>query len=71
MSAAQRYLQLKKLQGLISRSEEVILIFPAKDAQERELDGLQEYAESRGFEDDIKIYDIDFFKRKQRRTMLG
>ena len=44
---------------------------PAKDAQERELDGLQEYAESRGFEDDIKIYDIDFFKRKQRRTMLG
>ena len=69
MSAAQRYLQLKKLQGLIS--EEVILIFPAKDAQERELDGLQEYAESRGFEDDIKIYDIDFFKRKQRRTMLG
>lgn len=48
-----------------------VLLLPAKDAQERELEGLQEYAESRGFEDDIKLYDVSFFKRKQRRTMLG
>ncbi len=32
---------------------------------------LQEYAETRGFDDDLSIFDVPFFKQKQRRTMLG
>eukprot|EP00095_Tigriopus_kingsejongensis_P011036 maker-scaffold109_size355148-snap-gene-1.29 protein:Tk11036 transcript:maker-scaffold109_size355148-snap-gene-1.29-mRNA-1 annotation:"oligopeptidase a" len=47
------------------------LLGSAKDAQERELDQLQEYAESRGFESELTYFDIPYFKRKFRRTYLG
>jgi len=43
----------------------------AKESQEQELASLQEYAESRGFEDKIKEFDVPFFKRKQIRTLFG
>ena len=43
----------------------------AKNGQEKELEDLQDYAESRGFEHDLAIYDVPFFKMKQRRTRLG
>jgi len=43
----------------------------AKDSQEQELASLQEYAESRGFEDKIREFDVPFFKRKQIRTLFG
>jgi len=44
---------------------------PAKMAQEIEIASLQEYAESRGFEDSIREFDVEFFKRKQIRTLYG
>jgi len=43
----------------------------AKDCQEQELASLQEYAESRGFEDKIREFDVPFFRRKQARTLFG
>ncbi|XP_023323332.1 probable cytosolic oligopeptidase A [Eurytemora carolleeae] len=43
----------------------------AKTAQEIELAALQEYAETRGFEDSIKEFDVEFFKRKQIRTLFN
>eukprot|EP00092_Neocalanus_flemingeri_P019582 GFUD01021214.1.p1 GENE.GFUD01021214.1~~GFUD01021214.1.p1 ORF type:complete len:771 (+),score=230.50 GFUD01021214.1:151-2463(+) len=43
----------------------------AKESQEQELASLQEYAESRGFEDKIKEFDVPFFRRKQSRTLFG
>lgn len=44
---------------------------PAKTAQEIEVAALQEYAESRGFEDGIREFDVEFFRRKQIRTLYG
>lgn len=43
----------------------------AKHHQEMELEALQNFAESRGFEEDIEVWDIEFFKRKQKRFILG
>jgi len=43
----------------------------ARTAQEVELAALQEYAETRGFEDSIKDFDVEFFKRKQIRSIYG
>ena len=43
----------------------------AKQAQEVELENLQKYAESRGFSEEIEVFDVEYFKRKQRRTVLG
>lgn len=45
--------------------------FKAKQKQEVELENLQAYAESRGFDEQIEVYDVDFFQRKQRRSILG
>ena len=47
------------------------LLGKAKQYQEIELEQLQAYAESRGFDEDLEVYDVEFFKRKQRRTLLG
>lgn len=43
----------------------------ARESQEQELASLQEYAESRGFEDKIREFDVPFFRRKQIRTLYG
>ena len=43
----------------------------AKEGQERDLESLQEYAESRMFTGEIEAYDVDYFERKQRRSILG
>ena len=32
---------------------------------------LKEYAESRGFEDSLREFDVAFFRRKQIRTLYG
>ena len=45
--------------------------FPAKRHQETELEDLQNFAESRGFEEDIEDYDVAFFKRKKKLSILG
>ncbi|TRY68570.1 hypothetical protein TCAL_06919 [Tigriopus californicus] len=47
------------------------LLGSAKSSQEMELESLQAYAESRGFDHDLTYYDIPYFKRKFRRTFLG
>ena len=38
---------------------------PARNKQETELADLQEYAETRGFSDKIREFDVAFFRRKQ------
>ena len=43
----------------------------AKEGQEKDLESLQAYAESRLFTGDIEAYDIEYFERKQRRSILG
>lgn len=43
----------------------------AKARQEIELETLQAYAHARGFDDDIEVFDVEYFQRKQRRTILG
>ncbi len=43
----------------------------ARERQELELENLQSYAESRGFDEDLEIYDVAYFQRKQRRTLIG
>ena len=40
----------------------------ARTAQEIELAALQEFAESHGFEDSIREFDVEFFKRKHIRS---
>jgi len=57
---------VENVQSMIASMLEV-----AKESQEQELASLQEYAESRGFEDKIKEFDVPFFKRKQIRTLFG
>lgn len=47
------------------------MVGPARGAQEQELASLQEYAETRGFTDKIREFDVEFFRRKQIRTELG
>ena len=47
------------------------LLGKAKEYQEVELEQLQAYAASRGFDEDIEVYDVEFLKRKHRRTLLG
>jgi len=47
------------------------MLGPAKESQEEELASLQEYAETRGFEDKIREFDVPFFRRKQIRTLYG
>jgi len=47
------------------------MLGPARENQEEELASLQEYAESRGFEDKIRDFDVPFFRRKQIRTLFG
>lgn len=47
------------------------LLEKAKQHQEIELEQLQAYGASRGFDEDIEVYDVEFLKRKQRRTLLG
>ena len=47
------------------------LLSKAKQHQESELEQLQAYGSLRGFDDDIEVYDVEFLKRKQRRTILG
>merc|ERR1719234_1886899 len=44
---------------------------PARNKQETELAELQEYAETRGFSDKIREFDVAFFRRKQIRTVHG
>ena len=48
-----------------------LLFLSAKQSQELELENLQVYAETRGFEEQLEVYDVAYFKRKQRRTVLG
>jgi len=43
----------------------------ARTAQEIELASLQEYAETRGFDDSIREFDVTFFRRKQIRTLFN
>merc|ERR1719327_342285 len=43
----------------------------AKESQEQEVAALQEYAETRGFSDKIREFDVAFFRRKQIRTVYG
>lgn len=43
----------------------------AKERQEVELENIQTYAESRGFDEEIQFYDLEYFKRRQRKTILG
>ncbi len=35
------------------------------------MDALQDYAESRGFDEELAHYDVPFFKRKQRFSSMG
>ena len=43
----------------------------AKERQEMELETLQSYAESFGFEENLEFYDVDYYIRKQRKSILG
>lgn len=47
------------------------MLGPARASQEQELAQLQEYAETRGFSDKIREFDVAFFRRKQIRTLYG
>ena len=62
-----------KMAGNIDNVNSIIASMhgPAKMAQEIEIASLQEYAESRGFEDSIREFDVEYFKRKQIRTLYG
>ena len=43
----------------------------AKQRQEMELQTLQSYAQSKGFDGDLEIYDVDYWVRRQRNSILG
>jgi len=62
-----------KMAGSVENVNSMIgsMLAAAKPHQESELATLQEYAESRGFEDTIREFDVPFFKRKQVRTLYG
>ena len=47
------------------------LVGKAKQYQEMELEQLQAYGASRGFDEDIEVYDVEFLKRKQARNHLA
>ncbi|KAK8742202.1 hypothetical protein OTU49_002174 [Cherax quadricarinatus] len=38
----------------------------AKNAQKKEIDSLQEFAESRGFDSKLEAWDVDYWRRKQK-----
>jgi oligopeptidase A len=62
-----------KMAGTVENVQAMIgnLLGKAKQRQELELENLQSYAESRGFDEDMEVFDVEYFKRKQRRTLLG
>ncbi|XP_040575290.1 uncharacterized protein [Lepeophtheirus salmonis] len=62
-----------KMANNISNVETMVncLLPSAKVSQEKELESLQYFAESTGFEEDLATYDVEFFKRKQRKSVLG
>lgn len=47
------------------------LLERAKPAQERELTSLTEFAKERGFEGNLELWDIPYWKRKQRKTLYS
>merc|ERR1711974_80786 len=62
-----------KMAGSLENVQSMIasLLPAAKTAQEEELASLQQYANSRGFDDTIREFDVAFFRRKQLRTIFG
>jgi len=62
-----------KMAGSVENVHSMIasMLGVARGHQEQELASLQEYAESRGFEDSIRDFDVPFFRRKQIRTVFG
>merc|ERR1711988_914108 len=64
---------VSKMAGNVENVKMMIssLLAPAREHQEQELASLQEYAETRGFTDKIKEFDVAFFRRKQVRTLFG
>ena len=59
-----------KMAGSVENVTNMIqsMVGRARTAQEIELAALQEFAETRGFEDSIREFDVEFFKRKQIRS---
>ncbi|KAL1128969.1 hypothetical protein AAG570_013503 [Ranatra chinensis] len=47
------------------------LLNKAKPAQERELTELQRFAEERGFDNKIQLWDIPYWQRKQRKSVYN
>lgn len=62
-----------KMAGSVENVTNMIqsMVGRARTAQEIELAALQEFAETRGFEDSIREFDVEFFKRKQIRSLYG
>ena len=72
----QNYAEMSMVTKMASNVENVhtmlsSLLGPARTHQEQELAALQEYAETRGFTDKIREFDVEFFRRKQIRTLYG
>ena len=49
----------------------VILSFSARPSQDREVNELQEFAVSRGFDGAIQLWDLPYWKRKQCTSLFG
>ncbi|XP_076033744.1 uncharacterized protein LOC143020770 isoform X2 [Oratosquilla oratoria] len=47
------------------------LVAKAKGEQIRELESLQAFAESRGFDGELQIYDVPYWRNKERRAKLN
>ncbi|XP_071539247.1 uncharacterized protein [Panulirus ornatus] len=45
------------------------LLSKAKKAQDKEIASLQEFAESRGFDHQLEAWDVDYWRRKQKRYL--
>jgi Zn-dependent oligopeptidase len=46
------------------------IFFLALPAQQKEIDSLQEFAKSRGFDDQLEQWDVAYWRRKQRASLF-
>ena len=63
----------RKMAGTVDNVEAMItnLSGKAKAGQEVELESLQSFALSQGLDEEIEVHDVEYYKRKQRRSILG
>lgn len=56
---------------ILRAGNQTLALFAAREGQEKELEELQKFAESKGFEDNLSFFDVPYYTQLQRASMIG